>query len=361
MSSTQNAMIVRTEHLVGEMLLVDLGHTTLVSDHPEYMGGQGKGPTPGEFVKGALASSAAIGIGQAIERGGLAVRSFSVACSTGFETERKDEGPLPSVTTLANFQLHIALVGALDEAQVATVEAAARTCDVARLLAGGIDIEERNVFRPEAASRPARATTHLIDQMHERRPRAGEKVVQPVNRQTGVRANYLGDGRSLLQWARTTYVARQGHADLGYADGASPELLLLAGLSACTSVFVSRAAAVTKADAEVRVITTGGSDPTSGEFRISKTLEVIGELSDSQKDTMEFFGDNCAIGETLRRKAQISVFVEQVASTASDLSAGLSVAPSDAQILAGRLDEVVCDDGSCCVPDVDALAKAKGR
>jgi len=360
MTITDSALNVRTEHLDGEMLLVDLGHAAIVSDHPESMGGTGKGPTPGEFIKGSLAASAAIAVGQAIERQALAVRSFSVACSTGIETRRRPDGPLTSTTTLSDFQVHVALIGSLDEAQLAAVEEAVRTCPVATALSAGVEIEERDVFLPRSADRPARATTHLIESMRKARPTSDEPVVLPPNLQTQVTADYLGNGRVLVTWARATYVVGASPSVAGREVQASPEALLLAGLSACTSVFVARAAADTKADAEVRVHSCGTIDAATGAMQIVKTLEVTGDVTAEQQETMTIFGDNCAIGETLRKRAQISIHLRQVPSgeeAAQSSSAGALGA--DAQALADQFADIECDDGSCCVPDLQAMAQAK--
>lgn len=356
----EGELIVRTEHLTDEMLLVDVGHTTFVSDHPESMGGSGKGPNPGEMIKGALASSAALAIGRLIEEEGIAVESLGVACSTGFETRRLEEGPLPSSTTLANFQLHIALAGALDAGQIAAIESAARNSPVARALAAGVAIEERDIFKREPAKRAARATAHLIERMHAGRPEPGQKVVQPVNTKTAVKAEYLGNGRALLKWSSTVYLAEESRDATGKTNGAPPETLLLAGLSACTSVFVARAAAMVQADAEVRVFSAGGLDPASGTVRIVKTLEVTGDLDDDQRRTLAHFGDNCAIGETLRRKADIGVTIDLI-EPASGQAAGaaLSAMGTDAKKIDSYFDGIVCDDGACCVPDLDASAMTK--
>lgn len=360
MAEFESGLIVRTEHLTDEMLLVDVGHTTFVSDHPESMGGHGKGPNPGEMIKGALAASAALEIGRMIETDSLAVESVGVACSTGFETQRRDEGPLPSSTTLANFQLNIALVGTLDAEQIAAIERAARNCPVARALAAGAAIEERDVFRQEPARRAARATSDLIVRMRENRPDPGQKIVQPVNTQTAVKAEYLGNGRALLKWSTSVYLAEQGGQDGQKTHGGPPELLLLAGLSACTSVFVARAAAMVQADAEVRVVSTGALDPASGVARIVKTLEVTGDLNEEQKQTLAHFGDNCAIGETLRRQALIGVTVDVIAAArTSGPGSVLSAMGADARKIASHFDGIVCDDGACCVPDLDAAATTR--
>lgn len=362
MTKHDTILTVRTEHLTGEMLLIDIGHTMIISDHPEFMGGQGKGPNPGELIKGAVASSAAIHLGRMFEREGLSVQSFSVACSTGFETVRREEGPLPSSTTLSNFQVHVAVVGDLDDAAIGKIESAVHDCPVAKALAAGIGIEECNVFTPNAATRAARASSHLVEQMHARRPDAGQKLVQPVNTLTGVRADYLGGGRALLKWSNTAYQVEVEREDGQKTNGAPPEKLLLAGLCACTSVFVARAAAVAGADAEVRVVASGSFDAASGDFSIVKTLEVTGILDEDQKRTMAFFGENCAIGETLRRKAEINVAVERIAPSDPTM-AGLSLSAMDADAvsIARRFDAVVCDDGTCCVPDVSAVAASRSK
>lgn len=350
MSDSPPQLIVRTEHLAGEMLLIDLGNTTIVSDHPEHMGGTGKGPNPGELIKGALASSAVLAIDAAITREGLPVQAVSVACSTGFHTARREEGLLPALTTLTNFELHVAIAGGLDQAGLRAVETAVLGCGVAQALAAGIRIDEHDEFRRETASHPARATTHLLQGTAANRPATDQAVIRPADKATAVKAEWIGDGRALLHWSRTVHLAETERGEGRRSHGSAPEVLLLAGLSACTSVFVARSAALEQVQAEVRVVARGNLNPVTGALAIDKALEVTGQMRPEQEATLAYFGANCAVGESLRRPQRIAVTVEQIAPENHAAPA------SQATALAAQLDGLDCDDGACCVPDLSAKA-----
>jgi uncharacterized OsmC-like protein len=347
----QTNLSVSSEHFGSELLLIDLGHGIIVSDHPKWMNGTGKGPNPGELLKGALASSAVLAIGKAASCEGIALRHLAVGCGSDTRTERREDGPLPSTTTLSTFVLRVAVAGDLTPAQVARIEQIAMTCPVARALGNEVAIEERNVFDSSPARRDARGTTHLLKQMAAGRPGTGEVRVIPPEQGTRVFAEYLGAGQALVKWSESAYLVEDPEvAGERPLHGTQPEALLLAALAACTSVFVARSAALAEAAAEVRVECWGSFTERSEEsdkpaVRIEKTLRVTGELDEKQRELLSFFGDNCAIGETLKRRATLDVRAELVGSGPA----------SDRDALAAGAEEylqaAICDDGSCCLPE----------
>lgn len=346
---SETRLTVCTEHLAGEMLLLDLGHVAIVSDHPEAMGGSGKGPTPGELVKGALAASAALEIGRLADRGELQGASFGVACSSGTETRRLANEHLPGSTVLAAFEVHVALAGEADEDLRRRIAESAAQCPVARLIRSGTRIRETNRFEHRPARRPAHGSAHLIRTMKESLPEPGEVAVRPPNRATATSAEYIGSGRVLLKFGGCTCIVEDGARDSRDRPIIRPEALVLGGLSACTSVFAARAAAMTGAVAEIRIACeTGIGDGSPDMAGIDKALSVTGQLDEQQRAVIASFADNCAIGETLRRPSQITVRVDLV-------PAGESLALSDATLASRRIEEHLdatsCDDASCCVPE----------
>lgn len=302
---------VRTEHIGGELLLVDFAGFAILSDHPEAMGGTRRGPMPGELLKGALAASAVFAAVEA----GLAPGGIKVACGSDTATERRENGPLPSLTVLSRFV--VAVAREQDEA----LEAAIRNCPVARLLTGEVAMTERNVFLAAERRRDARSTTLLIDGMRASRPAVGETRIGQAEQSSQVTAEYIGEGRVLLRWARTSFIVDR--------EAVTPEELLLAALCACTSVFSARAAAMVDAGAEIAVTCSGdfgGPVP-----RIEKSVAFTGDFDDRQREVLGYCADNCAIGETMRRQARLDVTFDRALS-------------------------MTCDDGTCCV--AEPLARA---
>jgi hypothetical protein len=85
---------------------------------------------------------------------------------------------------------------------------------------------------------------------------------------------------------------------------------------------------------------------------MTKRLEVTGDVTDDQRETLAFFADHCSLGETLRRGAEMEqeiVTLEAVREGASpDRTAARSALAAQAVERARAQD---CDDGLCCVPD----------
>ena len=144
----------------------------------------------------------------------------------------------------------------------------------------------------------------------------------------------------MISWAQSScLVARSG----GVSD---PESLLLASLAACTTVFTSRAAARTGAAVDLTVFCEGSlSDDPQAAGRIVKRLEIGGDVTLEQREAIAFSSDHCALGETLRRPAQIIVNIQVGPAVGSRLGA-LGGARAMLDGLAGA----DCDDGACCVP-----------
>lgn len=297
---------VRTEHIGGELLLVDFPGFAILSDHPEAMGGTGRGPMPGELLKGALAASAVFAMVDA----GIAAEGAKVACGSDTATERREDGPLPSLTVLSRFVL--AIVGDPD----AALEAVIRDCTIARILTGEVTMTERNAFLAAERHRDARSTTFLIDGMKANRPATGETRVRQAAESSQVTAEYIGEGRVLLCWARTSFVVDR--------ETVAPEELMLAALCACTSVFSARSAAMVDAGVEITVTCSGDfGEPVP---RIEKSVAFTGAFDERQREVLAYCADNCAIGETLRRQARLDVVFDR------------SLA-------------VICDDGACCIAE----------
>ena len=294
-----NTIEVASEHLRDEVVLVDLGHTTIVSDHPAGMGGARRGPMPGELMKAAISSSIAVAIGRdAAERHDLPIETVAVHTTSVTAWEQLD-GPLRTLTYLPKFTTRIVVAGALEPDHLAIIQRYAAGCGVVQTMGNGVDIDEANAFRSAAGVvRDSRGNNEVIEHFFSSPPLPGEKRITPGTPGSGVAAQYLGDGRALVYWARTGYLVDDSPADASQRLGPRPEELLLASLCACTCVFTARAASLVASPVEIRVVASGlvdGSRITS----MTKKLEVTGALADEQQQTLAFFADHCSLGETL--------------------------------------------------------------
>jgi uncharacterized OsmC-like protein len=335
---------IRSEHLGGEALLLDFGHAVVLSDHPKQQGGSGKGPLPGDLMKGALASSIALAVGEAAERGEFPVTSIAVRCTTPPVVREKLDGPLDTLMYLTDFVVDIVLSGKLAPGQGEHVEAIARNTRVARALTGELELDESNVFLPGEAPGEvallAEARGQLVrDEESERRSPAQASV------------EYLGRGRALVNWAQSTYLV-QGETSNDPGNGGSPEGLLLASLAACTTVFTARAATRTGGPAGIRVFCKGDFSAI-GAGRIEKRMEVVGDLTPVQRESLAYCGDHCALGETLRRRANLQVRIHCIAPDHAAQPTALGTA-GEAREALGEIADIVCDDGVCCVPEAAA-------
>lgn len=336
---------IRTQHIDGEALLIDLGRSAILSDHPHRFGGSDKGPMPGDLMKGALASSAALALGAAADRGELPISAIAVRCSSTLAYEDVD-GPLQTLIYVPDFVLNVAVTGELDDSQIAAASRIVLGTRIARALAADLDVDETNVFiSGDAARRPVGAMAILAETRGSIDPGRTPDQQSPA----GATVEYIGNGRALISWANTSCVVTADGVEAAGSVG-DPEGLLLASLAACTTVYTSRAAAKSGAKVDLTVFcegSLGGDGNRSG--RITKRLEIGGNVSPEQREAIAFSSDHCALGETLRRSARLSVNIHCSSGGAGSASALGTTQERMAQIAAAD-----CDDGACCVPQTGA-------
>ena len=331
---------VRTQHIGGEALLVDLGRSIILSDHPHRFGGSDKGPMPGDFMKGALASSAALALGAAADRGDLPISSIAIRCTSSLGYKDVD-GPIKTLIYVPNFILDIALTGNLDDQQLAAAREMVLGTRVALALAGNIELDETNAFISGDSARTPVGGMSLLTETR--------GVIDPDrmrDQQSPVVAfvEYVGGGRALINWGHSSCVVSADDTGVAGCVG-DPESLLLASLAACTTVYTSRAAARTGASVDLTVFVegwfTGDGDAPGG---ITKRLEIGGNVTPEQREDIAFSSDNCALGNTLRLRSEIEINMHCVAG-----ENGRSGVPGSAQEALAKVAVVECDDGACCV------------
>jgi uncharacterized OsmC-like protein len=329
---------VVASHLHGELVAVEFARSRLVSDHPVRMGGSGKGPSPGELLLSGLLASTVITAQREARRAGLPVQAV-VARGVFRNDLLRVAGPLPAIAFLAQARRRVEIHGAasLDPATLARCIAAE---PIARRLRTPARLDESVTLRPSNAARgplgEASEGTLAMVRMAEAIP-AGELRSGVSEASWRISATSLGDA-ALVQLSNQVLFASTG------GDGPSPVELLLAGLAACTAIYVGRNAVLNRIPIEnvsVRV-----RAPASLE-RIEKATEIRGNLSAAEFETLKYCADHCALGETLLRGMAIADDVAIVpggAAAADPRTALASPAPPPSA--------ADCDDGSCCLPEV---------
>lgn len=330
---------IKSQYLGGETLLVDLGRSLLVSDHPPQLGGSGKGPLPGDLMKGALISSILLALGEAADHGELPIESCAARCSSPL-AYADTKGPLARIVYVTQFDVDIVIVGALDSGQLSLVDKIARECSVAKALAGNLTLEESNQFLAVEAGHTSAKDLELLRETrgHLSLDRS-EDAISPAK----AGAEYLGSGRVMLTWGSSAHLVENANS---VGSGSAPEELLLASLAACTTVFSGRAARAAGVSVDIRVVCDGEFNAENGApGRISKRVDIRGELSDSQRETIAFYADHCALGETLGRNSTVNINVRQVTP-----EAGSGVSVSGSRSALSFIQDSACEDGFCCVP-----------
>jgi uncharacterized OsmC-like protein len=140
----------------------------------------------------------------------------------------------------------------------------------------------------------------------------------------------------------------------GEKRGPAPHELLLGGLAGCTAIYVGRNTPVHDIPlerVEVTAVTDAPQDLTTPIRAIDKITHIIGRLTDDEKEKCKFFADFCALGETLKRGAEIIDTVE----TRDVPHVGDSLSPF-AFLAQSSPPPAECDDGACCVPETQPAA-----
>jgi putative redox protein len=108
---------------------IQIGEHRLIADEPEDEGGEGRGPTPSQFLLAALGSCTAMTLQLYAQRKGWPMEGLEVRVSQG-----KEDG-------VHVIRRRIEIRGALDDEQRARMLEIAGKCPVARTLSGSIRIE----------------------------------------------------------------------------------------------------------------------------------------------------------------------------------------------------------------------------
>jgi uncharacterized OsmC-like protein len=345
----QATIEVVASHLHGELVTVEFAHSRIVSDHPVRMGGSGKGPSPGELLLSGLLASTAITAQAAARRAGLPV-SAVVARGVFRNDLLRIAGPLPAIAFLAQARRRIEFHGASSLQSNALVECIAGE-PLARRLRSPAHLDETVSLRastaPRGAVEEASAGTLGMVRAAEAIP-TGERKAGMSEASWRISATSLGDA-ALVQLSNQVLMAGGTH------DGPSPTELLLAGLAACTAIYVGRNAVLNKIPLEN--VTVRVRAPASLE-RIEKATEIRGNLRPGELEILKYCADHCALGETLLRGMAIAddIAIVELGSGRESVDPRAALAVAAPPPAAGD-----CDDGSCCIAEpvrVGASARA---
>jgi len=345
---------VQAIYLEREFVRVQFAHSSIVSDHPVRVGGLGIGPSPGDIMfAGLTAASVFVALDQAKRRG---VKLNSVVARAGMQPVREGkEGPLHALGFLKRIWRYLEMDGALNNVDATLLGGPVGILETMR---NGVSINERVNFSTVGAKRTAIGWKNAPFLDHEAavdRIKPGDRIDGLTSARWNVSATALDENTVLVDVPGVPLcVSRTSEP----RRGPTPAELVLGGLAACTAIYVGRNAPFHDIPLN-RVAVTASADipadlakPWSGP--IEKVTDIVGELTDAEKEKCKFFSDFCALGETLKRGAEMidNVVARESAATAnapSPLSALLQSPPPPT--------ELGCDDGACCVPEAKTAAE----
>jgi len=342
---------VRATNLGGELVRVEFKHSNVVSDHPERMGGSGKGPSPAVLLMSALVSSSVLVARQTAEAEGIRLSS-AVARAVPKINREKIGGPLAARIYLPEIWRQVELAGDMTPAEAQRVQGAVADCPIAAALREGLQIDERVTYT--AVDRP-----RLPPVQHSSFEKMG------LDRLAKLQVGETEEGALEPAWRLSAIALGQDTAlvDLGFhliSVGATPELrrgpspteLLLGGLAACTAIYVSRFASFKNIPLERVNVSVSTQDDGGPLRRLTKVAELVGNLTPEEVAECIFFAEVCAIGQSLLQGVRLNdrILISQApAGGAEALGALLRDAPPPSR-------EADCDDGACCAPEFGSLS-----
>ena len=117
------------------------GQHRLITDQPERLGGEGRGPSPHELFPAALAACVTVTLSQYARTKGWELGDVRVAVDYDHHS------------TPRKFNVAVELGGDLTDAQLERLARVARACPVRRSIEAGIEFEETISRRPRGANR----------------------------------------------------------------------------------------------------------------------------------------------------------------------------------------------------------------
>ena len=339
---------VEAIYLERELVRVQFPHCNLVSDHPVIMGGAGRGPSPGEIMMAAITSASVFRAQDEARRLGISATSF--VARSGMRADRQGmNGPLHALAYLGRIWRRLEVTGPFegDDAAIGV------GVGVLETLRHGIALEEEVSF-DHNARRGAVAwknetfldIEHVVDDLAD-----GATMIGEATGRWRANAVLLDGETALVETTGMPIVVSR----VSGGRGPTPYELLLGSLASCTAIYVGRNAQFAGIPLDrVSVIVTADCPDDLAEpiGQMGKATRIAGQLTAEEQEKCAFFAEYCALGETLKRGADI---VDDVALIAAEGASARSVL-SHLGRTAPLPIELQCDDGTCCIPVAPAGA-----
>jgi uncharacterized OsmC-like protein len=308
---------VRATFFRREQVVVQFSRGAWVADHPVAISGDGKGPTPGDLLLGALTASAVIALGASDAFGGddHHGRTPPVVRAIAQTGRRATDGPLPNILRVdrlvSRAELRVPTTGS--EADVR--EALAR-CPVRETLRSGVIVRESATLdRSFATPSPhePNVTPAAVSQSRGA-PRAADAAASADGFEWGppgyhwtVSSVHLGGSCALIQFPNVAHISDSAAVS---PLGPSPLEILLAAVAVGATTFVGRFSAqqgipVARVDVIARAAVEVSPTGVPHLRAIDKELAIRGDLDDEQMSRVRFFCENSALTETIKAGASV--------------------------------------------------------
>lgn len=301
------------------------------------------------MIGGMVAASLFSAMDTARQRG---IRLNTLVGRSGWKATREGkEGPLHALAFLQRIWRNIEIEGELKG--IGGSDLIGRV-GLLETLRNGLELVERVTFSESASQRGVAAPLNPDFLEYEKRvlglapgariddqsPAAWQLSVTPLDND-----NVLIEGPGVPLCVSRIGAARRGP---------TPHELLLAGLAGCTAIYVGRNTPVHDIPlerVEVTAVAEAPQDLSEPIRSIDKVTHITGRLTDEEKEKCAFFADFCALGETLKRGAEIIDVV-----VAKDAAQAIDRVSPFANLARSSQAPAECDDGACCVPTVQTAA-----
>ena len=351
-AETVSTFEVSAEYLRREQIVIDLPSGIIIADHPVALGGDGRGPSAAELVLLALTSSAVLSSLDSVSPESIIWPKLTSRATFQSARQRID-GPMVSLGRMAHIHHRLDATTNSSFSESAVLFKAASDCAVAVALQNGISITDKVEFVLDDTPREdlpfINETRRDRENTYRSTLQVGETLVTKPETSWRVAAESLPPSSAVLSLATEHYLA--GSEALDEHLGPRPYEYLAAALAACTVFFIVHQCGFHDIPVGSVKCKLSGRVDDSGVLRsIDSTATVRSNLTPTEMADIEFVASHCFIGETFRAGVPVTFEYGSEPST-RDHGAESSVN--------GKINDLSCDDGSCCIPDFAPHSEAR--
>jgi uncharacterized OsmC-like protein len=335
---------VTAQYVRREQILIDLPSGVIIADHPVALGGDGRGPSAAELVLLALTSCAVLS--PIDHASGDSASGMKLTSRATFQSARQRiDGPMVSLGRMAHVHHRLdAITNASISESAALVEAASE-CAVVVALRDGIAVNDSIEFELDDTPREDLPFINETRRDRENGYRStlevGETLVTKAESNWRVAAESIQPNSAILSLATQHYLASS--PELAPPLGPRPNEYLAAALAACTVFFIVHQCGFHDIPVgSVRCELTASVDEAGVLRSIDSKAMVQSNLTAEEIESIEFVASHCYIGETFRAGVPVT-FEYGVTQSSSPIGDTLG---------SGMTQNLTCDDGSCCIPDL---------